>query len=85
MLHAIDKKRLALLTLKAEQLAARAHRDPALELQLSEVTARVRAYEDARRGPSEMEMAATAREEMKKAGIVRLGIKRDDGRIEALN
>jgi hypothetical protein len=85
MLHAIDKKRLALLTLKAQQLASRAHRDPALELQLSEVTARVAAYEAARSGPSELERASAAREEMKRAGIVRLGIKRDDGRIDALN
>jgi activator of 2-hydroxyglutaryl-CoA dehydratase/predicted nucleotide-binding protein (sugar kinase/HSP70/actin superfamily) len=85
LLNEIDKKRLALLSLKAEQLARRAHRDPALELQLGELTARVRAYEESRRGPSDAERAATAREEMKRAGIVRLGIKRDDGRIEALN
>jgi hypothetical protein len=44
----------------------------------------VRAYEEAKQGPSELERAAVAREELRKQGIVKLGIKRDDGRIDAL-
>jgi predicted CoA-substrate-specific enzyme activase len=85
LLHQIDQKRLALLRLKAEQLAARAQKDPTLALQIEELTSRVRAYEDARQAPSELERAAAAREELRKQGIVKLGIKRDDGRIEALD
>jgi predicted nucleotide-binding protein (sugar kinase/HSP70/actin superfamily) len=86
LLHQIDQKRLALLRLKSEQLAVRAQKDPTLALQIEELMARVRAYEEARNAnaPSELERAAAAREELKKQGIVKLGIKRDDGRIEAL-
>jgi activator of 2-hydroxyglutaryl-CoA dehydratase/predicted nucleotide-binding protein (sugar kinase/HSP70/actin superfamily) len=84
MLHQIDKKRLALLTLKAEQLERRAASDPALAAQIRELGERVKAYEQARQPPSDAERAAAAREEMRKAGIVSLGIKREDGRIEAV-
>ena len=85
MLHEIDKKRLALLTLKAQQLAARSQNDGALQAQIDELTARVQAYAAARERPSDIERAAAAREDMAKAGIVRLRIKREDGRVEALS
>jgi predicted nucleotide-binding protein (sugar kinase/HSP70/actin superfamily) len=84
LLHQIDQKRLALLRLKSEQLAARSHHDPGLAAQIADLQERVRAYEEAKQGPSELERAATAREELRKQGIVKLGIKRDDGRIDAL-
>src|SRR5271165_2627152 len=42
---AIDKKRLELLTLRAEQLRARRQTDPAIEQQIAEVRDRIRAYE----------------------------------------
>jgi hypothetical protein len=84
LLHQIDQKRLALLSLKAEQLAARSRHDGALAAQIAEITARVRAYEEARARPSTAEEAAVAREDLRRAGIVKLGIKRVDGRIDAL-
>jgi predicted nucleotide-binding protein (sugar kinase/HSP70/actin superfamily) len=43
--HAIDKKRLELLTLRAEQLRGRHQLDPAIEAQIAEVRARIQAYE----------------------------------------
>ena len=43
--HALDRKRLELLTLKREQLAAMHRHDLAVEAQLDEVRARIRAYE----------------------------------------
>jgi activator of 2-hydroxyglutaryl-CoA dehydratase/predicted nucleotide-binding protein (sugar kinase/HSP70/actin superfamily) len=43
--HAIDRKRLELLELRAEQLRGRAAADPAVEAQIAEVRARIRAYE----------------------------------------
>jgi hypothetical protein len=43
--HAIDKKRLELLTLRHEQLAARHAADPAIAAQIEEVKERIRAYE----------------------------------------
>jgi hypothetical protein len=42
---AIDKKRLELLELRRQQLAARSLGDPAIEAQIDEVRARIRAYE----------------------------------------
>ena len=50
--HAIDRKRLELLALRRQQLAARSQRDPAIEAQLAELRARVQAYEVAARRPS---------------------------------
>jgi len=43
--HAIDKKRLELLTLRSEQLAARQGSDVAVLAQIAEVKERIRAYE----------------------------------------
>ncbi len=43
--HAIDRKRLELLTLRAEQLRARAQLDPAIHAQIAEVRARIQSYE----------------------------------------
>jgi activator of 2-hydroxyglutaryl-CoA dehydratase/predicted nucleotide-binding protein (sugar kinase/HSP70/actin superfamily) len=84
MLHQIDKKRLGLLSLKAQQMKSRAQRDATLEAHIQDLTARVQAYEQARAKPSDAELVATAREDMRKAGIMRLGIKREDGSIEVL-
>jgi len=84
LLHQIDQKRLALLTLKAEQLAARSHHDGALAQQIADITAKVKAYEEAHKGPSDAERAAVNRDDLRRTGIVKLGIKRVDGRIDAL-
>jgi predicted nucleotide-binding protein (sugar kinase/HSP70/actin superfamily) len=43
--NALDRKRLELLTLRAEQLRARRQTDPAIEQQIAEVRDRIRAYE----------------------------------------
>jgi predicted CoA-substrate-specific enzyme activase len=74
--QAIEKKRLELLRAKRAQLAARAQLDEALERQIAEITERVRAYEAARAPKGERERAAEAADAMKRAGIVRLGIKK---------
>jgi len=84
MLHQIDRKRLALLTMKREHLAARAQTDEAIERQIQDIMARVRAYEETREAPSKAELRANAESEMKKAGIIRLGIKRNDGQVQKL-
>ena len=44
----------------------------------------MQAYEKARSKPTTAERANTKREELKGTGIVSLGIKREDGRIDAL-
>ncbi|HEY8924919.1 MAG TPA: BadF/BadG/BcrA/BcrD ATPase family protein [Polyangia bacterium] len=86
ILHQIDKKRLALLTMKQKHLAERAQRDESVERLINEITERVKAYEAAREKPTAAELRANAEAEMKKAGIVRLGIKRreGDGQIQKL-
>jgi predicted nucleotide-binding protein (sugar kinase/HSP70/actin superfamily) len=71
--HRIDVKRLELLRLKQAQIGAR---DASIERQIEELAAKVRAYEAARAQKTEAEMAAERADEMKRAGIVRLGIKR---------
>jgi predicted nucleotide-binding protein (sugar kinase/HSP70/actin superfamily) len=43
--HAIDRKRLELLTLRTEQMQARSQMDPAIEKQIAEVKERIAAYE----------------------------------------
>ncbi len=43
--HSIDRKRLELLELRAEQLRARANADPTIEQQIADVRARIMAYE----------------------------------------
>jgi predicted CoA-substrate-specific enzyme activase len=43
--YAIDKKRLELMQLRAEQLGARQQRDPALDAQMAEVRERIKRYE----------------------------------------
>ncbi len=72
--HAIDRKRLELLELRAAQVRARQNDDPAVALQLAEVRERIRAYE-ARvvRAP-----AGDAPVEMPK-GFVQLGKKTQEG------
>jgi len=78
LLHRIDGKRLELLRLKEAQLAQRAQKDPAIARQIDELTAKVRAYEAARAEKTAAEKAAESADEMKTAGIVRLGIKRPE-------
>jgi activator of 2-hydroxyglutaryl-CoA dehydratase/predicted nucleotide-binding protein (sugar kinase/HSP70/actin superfamily) len=75
--HRIDQKRLELLGAKARQLAERSMKDESLERMIEEVTARVRAYEAARRpvASEELEKAADA-EALARAGVVKVGIKR---------
>jgi activator of 2-hydroxyglutaryl-CoA dehydratase/predicted nucleotide-binding protein (sugar kinase/HSP70/actin superfamily) len=75
--HRIDQKRLELLGAKAKQLAERSMKDEALEKMIADVTARVQAYEAARRPPSEdLEQAAADAEALARAGVVKVGIKR---------
>jgi activator of 2-hydroxyglutaryl-CoA dehydratase/predicted nucleotide-binding protein (sugar kinase/HSP70/actin superfamily) len=78
LLHRIDRKRLELLGLKKAQLAERSQKDPAVERQIEDLTAKVRAYEAARAAKTAQELTADHADEMKKAGIVRLGIKKPD-------
>jgi hypothetical protein len=44
----------------------------------------MRAYEQSRQPPTDAERAAAKREQLRRAGIVSLGIKREDGSIEAV-
>ena len=60
MLHQIDRKRLALLNMKREHLASE-HSRPAMERQIEEIMARVRAYEAAREKPSRWSCVRTPR------------------------
>jgi activator of 2-hydroxyglutaryl-CoA dehydratase/predicted nucleotide-binding protein (sugar kinase/HSP70/actin superfamily) len=76
LLHQIDRKRLNLLQLKARQLAERSQKDDRVEQQIRDITEKVRVYEQSRQGPTKVELASAARDEMKKAGIMQLGIKR---------
>jgi predicted nucleotide-binding protein (sugar kinase/HSP70/actin superfamily) len=77
--HAIERKRLDLLRMKQAQLAARSAKDEGLEQMIGELTERVRAYEAARAPKSKLEEAAEDAEAMKRAGIVRLGIRKTEG------
>jgi activator of 2-hydroxyglutaryl-CoA dehydratase/predicted nucleotide-binding protein (sugar kinase/HSP70/actin superfamily) len=78
LVHRIDKKRLELLGLKRAQLTERSQKDPAIERQIEELTVKVRAYETARAEKTAAEKASENADEMKRAGIVKLGIKRPD-------
>jgi hypothetical protein len=68
---ALDRKRLELLTLRKEQLAARNQRDAEIESQLDELRARLKAYEAPTRPPDPHPMPG--------AGIIRLGKKTPEG------
>ena len=85
LLFQIDQKRLGLLNLKRQHLAEQSKQDEALEKQIADITARVHAYEAARAPASEAEVRAAALAEMKSSGIVRLGIKRNDGTVQPLD
>jgi activator of 2-hydroxyglutaryl-CoA dehydratase/predicted nucleotide-binding protein (sugar kinase/HSP70/actin superfamily) len=74
--QAIGRKRLELLQAKRAQLAARSQLDEGLERQIAEITQRVQAYEAARAPKGERERLAEAADDLKRAGIVRLGIKK---------
>ena len=67
LMVALDKKRLELLTLRAEQMAARKQSDPLMLAQMEELRARLEAYEAPVRKP-----------EMPK-GVIKLGRKTADG------
>jgi predicted CoA-substrate-specific enzyme activase len=67
LMVALDKKRLELLTLRTEQMAARKQSDPAMLAQMEELRARLEAYEAPVRKP-----------EMPK-GVIKLGRKTADG------
>ncbi len=68
---ALDRKRLELLSLRKEQLAARNQRDLAIEFQLEELRARLKAYE-APITPPELRSRTNG-------GIIKLGKKTPDG------
>jgi hypothetical protein len=84
MLHQIDRKRLALLDLKQRQLADRSDSDPRIEAAIAEVRGRIAAYEKARQPPTAAELRSRSQDELKKAGIVQLGVRRSDGEIEPI-
>jgi hypothetical protein len=72
--YRMDQKRSELLELKRRQIAARSqHTDPALERQIEEVRARMRAYELKR---SEEERLRAERSHAAEAGLVQIGIKK---------
>jgi predicted nucleotide-binding protein (sugar kinase/HSP70/actin superfamily) len=85
MLHQIDRKRLALLDLKRRQLADRSERDRRLESAIDDLRTRIAAYEKARLPPTAAEIRGKHQEELKKAGIVQLGVRRADGEIEPIH
>jgi activator of 2-hydroxyglutaryl-CoA dehydratase/predicted nucleotide-binding protein (sugar kinase/HSP70/actin superfamily) len=76
--YRIEMKRLELLRAKERQLAERRTVDPMVAKQIEETVAKVQAYENARGAKTALEKASENADAMKKAGIVRLGIKRDD-------
>ncbi len=84
LLHQIDQKRLALLQAKSRQLAERSQKDDVVDRQIREIGEKVRAYAAARAPRGKVELAAEAAEEMRKAGIVKLGIKRNVGGQETI-
>jgi hypothetical protein len=63
--------------MKAKQLTERSQKDARIEAQIQDITERVRAYEQSKKPPTDKELRATAQDEMKRAGIVQLGIKRN--------
>jgi len=67
LLYALDKKRVELLELRQEQLAARQKSDPEIARQLEELRARLRAYEAPPKPPEPT------------PGVVQLGKKTADG------
>jgi predicted nucleotide-binding protein (sugar kinase/HSP70/actin superfamily) len=76
--YRIERKRVELLRAKEAQLRARRLRDEALERQLAVAVEKVRAYEAARAPKSDAELTAERAEELRRAGIVKIGIKRAD-------
>ncbi|HJL15700.1 MAG TPA: BadF/BadG/BcrA/BcrD ATPase family protein [Sandaracinaceae bacterium LLY-WYZ-13_1] len=70
----LDEKRLELLKLKRDQLAQRRRRDPAVEAQIEELSARLASY------VREADPDRDDRERAQK-GLVRLGKKRADGSL----
>jgi len=69
--HAIDRKRLELLTLRNEQMHARMQMDPAIEKQIAEVKARIAAYETSKQQVPELVDAPK--------GLIQLRKKTPDG------
>jgi activator of 2-hydroxyglutaryl-CoA dehydratase/predicted nucleotide-binding protein (sugar kinase/HSP70/actin superfamily) len=76
--YRIEVKRLELLRAKERQLTERRTVDAGVARQIAETVEKVRAYETARAAKTEAEKRAERADEMKNAGIVRLGIKRAD-------
>ena len=77
LLHAIDNKRLELLELRRQQLAARHQNDPEVERQLEELRVKVAAYE----APGRVHEPVV---DMPK-GLVSLGRKKADGSVQPIN
>jgi predicted nucleotide-binding protein (sugar kinase/HSP70/actin superfamily) len=72
LLRALDYKRLELLELRKEQLAARTQNDPAIEAQLTELRARLALYEVQPAAPEPPPVPT---------GFIRLGKKTADGLV----
>jgi predicted nucleotide-binding protein (sugar kinase/HSP70/actin superfamily) len=72
LLNALDKKRVELLSLKRDQLAARNQKDPAIEAQLEELRERLKAYE----APPNLQPSND--------GFIQLGKKNRDGAVVRL-
>jgi predicted CoA-substrate-specific enzyme activase len=77
LMSALDHKRVELLSLRSEQLAARNQRDPAIESQLEELRARLKAYE-APAAPPDLRPTSNS-------GFIKLGKKTPEGvvRVQA--
>jgi predicted nucleotide-binding protein (sugar kinase/HSP70/actin superfamily) len=76
--YRMERKRLELLQLKQKQLEERRQMDPAIARQIAETIEKVRLYEQARAARTDAEKAAEKRDALAAAGILRLGIKRDE-------
>jgi predicted nucleotide-binding protein (sugar kinase/HSP70/actin superfamily) len=72
LINALDKKRVELLSLKRDQLAERNQKDPAIEAQLEELRARLKAYE----APPSLQPSND--------GFITLGKKNADGAVVRL-
>lgn len=70
---AIERKRLELLSLKAEQLAARSEQDPKLDAEIAATRLRVQAYTPAPAAP-----------EVPKSTLTRIGRRTSDGEVVSL-
>jgi chromosome segregation ATPase len=70
--QSLDRKRLELLRLKRDQLAARREQSPALEAQIEELAERLRRYEAPPRAPEPPKGLVSLKKKQADGSIVRL-------------